>query len=271
MLYHRLFRQLEIKTKKIISDTNTCLDSCNNNITCKYEYLGKCYKNCQKDSLVVDNYNICSCELDQCLFCNSVSLSKNLCTKCNVNYYPKENDPLNLGEYINCYINPIGYYLDLNEGLYKKCYLSCETCELNGDIIHHNCLQCKPEFEPYLYNNDSDEYNYNYTNCYKKCNFYHYFDEEYNYHCTYNFSCPKDYPILIENKSECIYIKEEISTNFEYSREMYKDQLSTKQMVLDTYKDIANSFLVVKEPQEKDTLSETYLGEYNIEEINNIV
>ena len=52
---------------------------------------------------------------------------------------------------------------------------------------------------------------------------------------------------------------------------MYNDQLSTKQMVLDTYKDIANSFLVVKEPQEKDTLSETYLGEYNIEEINNIV
>jgi hypothetical protein len=106
------------KQKKIISDdTNTCLDSCNNNITYKYEYLGKCYKNCQKDSLVVDNYNICSCELEQCLYCNSVSLSKNLCTKCNVNYYPKENDPLNLGEYINCFINPIGYYLDLNEGL----------------------------------------------------------------------------------------------------------------------------------------------------------
>ena len=52
---------------------------------------------------------------------------------------------------------------------------------------------------------------------------------------------------------------------------MYKDQLSTKQMVLDTYKDIANSFLDVKETQAKDTLSETYLGEYNIEEINNIV
>ena len=32
-----------------------------------------------------------------------------MCTKCNINYYPKEDDPLNLGEYFNCY-NEIEYY-----------------------------------------------------------------------------------------------------------------------------------------------------------------
>ena len=56
-----------------------------------------------------------------------VALEKNLCSKCNINYYPKENDPLNIGEYINCYKNPDGYYLDMNDSLYKKCYSSCAT------------------------------------------------------------------------------------------------------------------------------------------------
>ena len=41
---------------------------------------------------------------------------------CNDNFYKIENDPFNIGEYINCYKEPKGYYLDKNELLYKKCY-----------------------------------------------------------------------------------------------------------------------------------------------------
>ena len=47
-----------------------------------------------------------------------MTLNKNLCTECNVNYYPKENDSLNIGEYINCYREPEGYYLNID--LYKN-------------------------------------------------------------------------------------------------------------------------------------------------------
>ena len=53
----------------------------------------------------------------KCLLCPNVSLNKNLCTKCNTNYCPKEYDPSNIGEYINCYKDLEGYYLDNN--LYK--------------------------------------------------------------------------------------------------------------------------------------------------------
>ena len=51
-----------------------------------------------------------------------------------------ENDSSNLGEYINCYKDLKGYYLDNNTLLYKKCYYTCETCEIKGNNITHNCL-----------------------------------------------------------------------------------------------------------------------------------
>ena len=54
-----------------------------------------------------------------------------------------ESDPSNLGEYFNCYNEaPYGYYLDKNELLYKKCYYTCETCEIKGGNEFHNCLKC---------------------------------------------------------------------------------------------------------------------------------
>jgi len=103
--------------KKIINNTNECIDSCENSKQYKYEYNGKCYENCSNGFLYDNNnkLNKCKCELDNCLECPYVALNKGLCTKCNDNYYSKENDPLNLGEYINCYkdINEIEYYDDI--------------------------------------------------------------------------------------------------------------------------------------------------------------
>ena len=98
--------------KKIIYNTNECIYSCENSTQYKYEYNGKCYENCSNGLLYDNNnnkLNICKCELDKCLTCPQVALNKGLCTKCNNNYYPKEDDPLNFGEYINC-INEIEYY-----------------------------------------------------------------------------------------------------------------------------------------------------------------
>ena len=84
--------------------------------------------------------NKCKCELKQCLLCPPVPLSKGLCTQCNTGYYPKENDPKNLVEYIKCYNKINGYYLDNN--LFKKCYYTCNKCNIKGDYINHNCIEC---------------------------------------------------------------------------------------------------------------------------------
>ena len=43
-----------------------------------------------------------------------------------------EDDPLNKDEYFECYQNPKGYYLD-DTHIYKKCYFTCESCEILGN------------------------------------------------------------------------------------------------------------------------------------------
>ena len=96
----------KLKQKKIIYNTNICIDSCENSTQYKYEYNGKCYETCRNGFLNNNNnneLNKCKCELDKCLNCRNVALENNVCTECNINYLPKEVDPLNLGEYINFY------------------------------------------------------------------------------------------------------------------------------------------------------------------------
>ena len=98
------------KRKKMIAETSECIDNCSNSQPYIYEYNGKCYDNCKKG--YINNNAECKCELENCLECPPIALSKGLCTECNMNYYPKENDPLNIGDYKKCYKEPNGYYLD---------------------------------------------------------------------------------------------------------------------------------------------------------------
>ena len=184
------------KQKKIINETGVCVNRCEENEVNIYEYNGKCYDKCTYGLLIGDNnltLNQCKCELEKCLTCPSVALQKNLCTKCNYGYYPKENDPLNLGEYFECYKDPEGYYLDTEYNIYKKCYYKCKTCDKKGNDNYHNCLTCNDNYS-FFYKN----------NCYINCSYYYYFDENNNYHCTNNTSCPKEYPIFINDTMECI-------------------------------------------------------------------
>ena len=181
----------KINQKKLVNGGDECIDKCNDNTQYKFEYNGKCLENCSKG---VINDNQCKCELDKCLFCSPVSLSKNLCTECNDNYFQIENDPLNIGEYINCYEDPEGYYLDIVNSLYKKCYHTCKTCEIKGNQINQNCILCNDEFPLNFNFNNSN----NYINCYKNCSYNYYFDNDYNFFCTNNSECPKEYPYLKE-------------------------------------------------------------------------
>jgi len=99
---------------------------------------------------------------------------------------------LNIGKYINCYtqLEAEGYYLDNN--LFKKCYLTCKTCDKEGNSSIHNCIKCNENLPFKIKEN-------NYSNCYKNCNYYHYIDDENNLICTLNDSCPEEYPKLINN------------------------------------------------------------------------
>ena len=168
----------------------------------KYENDGQCYSICFYGYINHYGNNIvvkCKCELEKCLTCPRVAFNNKLCSQCNENYYPMENDPLNLGEYINCYNEiPEGYYLDSK--IYKKCYNTCETCEINGDNEFHNCLKCNTEYKSIINKN-------NYRNCYQNCSFYYYVGNNNNYYCTEDFSCPPEYPNLIQDKNECVCSK----------------------------------------------------------------
>ena len=188
------------KQKKIINNTNECIDSCENSTQYKYEYNEKCYENCPYGFIYDINNNTmnkCKCELNKCLTCPKIALYKNLCTKCNINYYQKENDHLNIGNYINCYNNleEESYYLD--KDIYKKCYHTCKKCNREGNDLNHNCIECNDNLPIRIKKN-------NYFNCYENCTNYYYLDNESNFHCTIGLICPEEYPILNENKIECI-------------------------------------------------------------------
>ena len=93
------------KQKKMNAGNGSCLDSCEKDENFIHEYNGNCFTKCSKGNYTQDNITHCKCEEDKCLICTKVALELNLCNKCNEkdNYYPKENDESNYGEYIECY------------------------------------------------------------------------------------------------------------------------------------------------------------------------
>ena len=184
--------------KKFINITGLCIDINGRDIQYKYEFNVKYYENNINGNLV-NNSTIksCKCNLEKCLLCPNIALTKDFCAECNKNYYPIENDTSNFEGFFNCYKEPKGYYLDKNESIYKKCYYTCNTCEIEGNNITHNCKECNNNF-PVTKNIN------NFINCYINCKYYYYFDKENNYHCTIDSSCPNEYPKLIKDKMECI-------------------------------------------------------------------
>ena len=200
------------KQKKLINNNNyQCFESCKNTAKNKYEYNGKCYENCTNGFLYDENKNQidkCKCELEKCLLCPNVALKKELCTQCNANYYPKENDPSNLGEYINCYNNfQEGYYLDNN--LYKKCYYTCKSCNISGDNTFHNCIECNDNFPLKILNEI-------YFNCYKNNSFNYYSDSKNIYYNTTDISSLNEYPEITEDIKE--HIKNNINEIIDYPK-----------------------------------------------------
>ena len=162
---------------------NTDLDTniCDIN---KYEYNNICLDKCPNGTIMNNN----KCEDNSCKI-NS--------TEC-LNNTPK------------------GYYLDMNDNIYKKCYENCNYCYGKGDKENNSCIECK---DNYIFLNDS----INNNNCYKKCKHYYYFDEFNNYTCTINNKCPDEYNKLIIEKNKCIdYCENDNIYQYEYNNLCYK-------------------------------------------------
>ena len=151
---------------KIISDY-CCLNMFenipNNVVICINESINQKYIFPQIKNIT--NYTIdCSdkCNLEKCKSCSPASSKRDLCIQCDIanGYYPMENDSSNIREYINCYNQLLGYYLDSFGSFFKKCFYSCKTCQKEGNESYHNCIECK---ENYIYEVNCN----NYKNCYE--------------------------------------------------------------------------------------------------------
>ena len=66
---------------------------------------------------------------------------------------------------------PENYYLDYNDNIYKECYKLCRKCNTSGNDINNNCDEC---INNYKFLNESFVNN---KNCFEKCPYYYYFNE----------------------------------------------------------------------------------------------
>ena len=85
----------------------------------------------------------------------------------------------------------------MDNNLYKQCYYTCKICYISGNNVTHNCIKCNDNYPIGIKNDNS-------LNCYENCSYYYYVDNENNFHCTQDSSCPKEYSKLNKNKMECV-------------------------------------------------------------------
>ena len=150
---------------------------------------------------------------------------------------------------ISCIDSTEGYYIDTDDLFYKKCFSSCKTCDKEGDIVYHNCLECK---DGYIFRN-----NYlNYSNCYNVCKNYLYFENEANISlCTDSLECPNKYNKLILDKKECIdNCKNDLNYKYEYLNKCFKKCPNGT---------FNNSFQCEILPTDESQIKTTYIEEKN--------
>ena len=140
---------------KLIKNKTQCINDCRKDDIFQYEYNNSCHHKCPNNTYILEDIDDYKC----------------------FDY------------------NPVGYYLDKINEVYKKCYETCSMCNNGGNKTIHNCLECK---DNYIFYNNSKNIN----NCYKKCEQFHYFDESNEYHCTK--TCEGKYNKAIVEKNICI-------------------------------------------------------------------
>ena len=164
--------------------SNKCFDKCYNYDYDKIECFASIPYGYYKDDSV-NNKLIKKCDI-KCETCNTESISKNLCTSCNINsfFYPIIDGIINPPFY-NCTNNLDGYYLEDNS--YKPCYHTCKSCSEKGYSIDHKCEECYP-LNRLIYHNCLEPcdkfYYYNKSlllyECVEECPSYIFYADKYN-------------------------------------------------------------------------------------------
>ena len=234
---------------KLINSKKRCIDECENDkvYNYKFKYNNVCYDKCPsnthnsseneylcEDDLICNDYyysydhKTCISTIPDGYYCNDTVLKtidkchencktcdeggtdeNNNCKACKEGYYQIIND-----NYINCYNNPEGYYL--NNNFYEPCYFSCKKCNVSGNDNDNKCNECIPTHE---FKNDFE----NNQNCYQKCIYNYYYDYNQDYYCTDEDICPLNYSKLIQEKKRCIDdCKKDNIYQYEYHNKCYK-------------------------------------------------
>lgn len=139
-------------------------------------------KNCYFESDKPDNVYLEGSEYVECYStcakCNQGgTLTQHNCLECIKDTYfvgDKNSNCKTLGEI------PGNYYYNKTEGVYKECYSTCDSCEMEGTADKHNCLSCKKGY--YFLNENSancinsipkgyylDSFRNRLTKCYTTC------------------------------------------------------------------------------------------------------
>ena len=204
--------------KKENEDTKNCL-ICQDSNT--FLYSGNCLSECPVD--FVKYYDaetqrfICTSSKDKCLKYSEESLLLDLCISCNEGYYPKYNDLIIDSNFIACYKDPEGYYLD-SDKKYRPCYFSCKYCIKEGNDKKQFCTSCKEYYSIFLINVNNEEI----FNCYPDCKHNYYFDEEGNYNCIEEPGCPIDRPFIINGTRECVESCDSTPNKIEFLNKCFK-------------------------------------------------
>ena len=224
----------KINQKKKVNKPDVCYDIFNRSILYKYEYQGLYYEKCINGNLTNNStINYCQCDNEKCSSCPNISSIYDLCIDCKKDYYEKEYDDNTYG-YKKCYKNVTGYYLDINVKKFKKCYYSCEKCEMKGNNITHNCIECNNNFPIGFKIKD-------YLNCYHNCSHYYYLDIYNNYHCTISDKCPNEYPVQEGMECKLGNKIEKVIQNLINNEEAKKEETNYYDTILKNIEDIYTS------------------------------
>ena len=175
-----IFHQTLTKTTipQIISTTKTTIPKINQNEISTFEYSteAKATENEEKEILCEDSNKIyyngkCICDSKKGYFEINDNYSNNNC------YKPK-----------NIYFNNITQ-------TYEPCFMSCETCNKEGNYLENNCLTCA-----YNYIKESNAS----SNCVEECKYFYYYDSLNQYSCTEEEQCPNEASLKVRGKKKCV-------------------------------------------------------------------
>lgn len=137
-----------------------------------------------------NTFKKCHSTCETCL--KGGSNTVNNCDTCKIHYSFIETELVEM----NCVpeIGYDGFYYFNGNNTYMRCYESCKTCTMKGDIVIHECATCI---------NGIIKDPTKSSNCVKQCPDLWYIDENDNYLCQKD-ECPFDYPLLIPNIEQCV-------------------------------------------------------------------